>query len=316
MYAEEVSIEEYKKYCSGSDIVFNKPEFLEINREHADEIRYLIIYRDNSPRFRVCFGIKEGGAYCPFSAPFSYIVPVKPHLGVQAYEDAVSALDEYFCRNKIAKATMTFPPDFYDKENVDTWIQVMLRAGWEIDVVDLSFGLNLRDIGDRYSEVLARNARKNLRIAMDAGLKLRECNSMEEKAKAYDIIRKNRESKGYPLRMSEEQVMKTIEVVPAKMFIVSCEEQHEDLAAALVYDVTDQIAQVVYWGDIPGFPEKKVINYLAYELLQIYDARGFSYLDIGPSTENGIPNYGLCDFKDGIGCERSMKFRLYKKYGE
>jgi hypothetical protein len=314
MHVEEVSMGEYKKFSSATEIVFNQAEFLEINRERADDIKYLVIYKDNSPRFRVCFGIKTDGAYCPFSAPFSYITPIKSGLGIRSYEEAVCALDEYFLGNKIAKATMTFPPDFYDKNNVDTWVQVMLGKDWKIDAVDISFAFCLGKIRGCYEDILARNARKNLHIAMKSHLKLRECVDSDEKRTAYAIIKENRKSKGYPLRMSQEQVMKTIEVVPARMFIVSDEELNHDLAAALVYDVTDKIAQVVYWGDIPGHPEKKVINFLAYELIRIYGERGFEYLDIGPSTENGIPNYGLCDFKDGIGCDRSMKFRIYKQY--
>lgn len=37
------------------------------------------------------------------------------------------------------------------------------------------------------------------------------------------------------------------------------------------------------------------------------------YLDIGPSTENSIPNYGLCDFKESIGCRRSLKYTMVKE---
>jgi len=36
------------------------------------------------------------------------------------------------------------------------------------------------------------------------------------------------------------------------------------------------------------------------------------YIDIGPSTENSIPNYGLCEFKESIGCDISPKYTFYK----
>ena len=69
---------------------------------------------------------------------------------------------------------------------------------------------------------------------------------MEDKQRAYNIIKINRESKGYPLKMTEKQVMDTITVVPAHLYIVS--DGNEDVAAALIYDVADSIAQIVYWG--------------------------------------------------------------------
>lgn len=313
MHVKEVSAEEYIRNSSKSRVVFNKSEFVETNRKIVIDIKYLIIYKGESARFLVYFGIKDdGGAYCPFSAPFAYIEPIKTGLGVQDYEKAIYALDDYFLRNKIPKATMVFPPEFYDKRNVNTWIQIMLRDNWIIDYVDISFGFCLRNVVTNYEEKLARNARKNLRIALDSNLQIFECQTIEEKKEAYRIIKVNRESKGYPLRMSEAQVLNVINIVPSKMFIVK--DDNQNLAAALVYEVADSIAQVVCWGDIPGFSEKKVINYLAYQLIKIYNEMGFEYLDIGPSSEYGIPNYGLCDFKDSIGCDRSMKFRLSKRF--
>ena len=34
---------------------------------------------------------------------------------------------------------------------------------------------------------------------------------------------------------------------------------------------------------------------------------------IGPSTESSIPNYGLCEFKESIGCEINQKFTFSKE---
>ena len=313
MHIKEVEKTEYNKYCTNNINVFNKPEFIETNSSIVDEVKYLIIYKENSARFRACFGIKDDkSANCPFSAPFSYIEPIKEHMGIADYEEAAYALNTCFAQSGIRKATITFPPSFYDERNINSWIQILLRSGWEIDYIDLNFSFCLRHVIDDYEGHLARNARKNLNIAMGADLSIYECTDLIQKKEAYRIIKDNRESKGYVLRMSEEQVQKTMEVVPSKMFIVKCGD--ENVASALIYDVTDTIAQVIYWGDMPGYSDKKVMNFLAYELVKIYHQRGFEYLDIGPSSDDGLPNYGLCDFKDSIGCERYMKFRLSKKF--
>ena len=50
------------------------------------------------------------------------------------------------------------------------------------------------------------------------------------------------------------------------------------------------------------------MNYLAYSLFDYYADNGLRILDIGPSTEDGIPNYGLCEFKESIGCSVTMKY--------
>lgn len=313
MKAVRVDKEEYTKIFKSIHLVFNRPEFIEINEEKVQYIMYLLVYKEQSPRFAVALGVKEdSNAYCPFSAPFAYIESIKSGLGVRDYEEAVDALEIYFIENEIGKVTTILPPEFYDKRNINTWIQILLKRGWTIDYTDINFAFHLSDVSRDYMAKLARNAKKNLRIALGSNLKIFMCESLDEKREAYRIIQTNRRSKGYPLKMTEEQVLKTMCIVPSRMYIV-CDEV-ENLAAALIYDVTSTVAQVVYWGDIPGHSEKKVMNYLAYELIKIYADRCFDFLDIGPSSENGVPNYGLCDFKDGIGCERNLKFKLSKCY--
>jgi lipid II:glycine glycyltransferase (peptidoglycan interpeptide bridge formation enzyme) len=108
--------------------------------------------------------------------------------------------------------------------------------------------------------------------------------------------------------------MNTIQLVDHDMFIVS--HGSDEIAAALVYHVSDKIAQVIYWGDIPGYGEFKPINFLSYKLIQYYGSRGFEYLDIGISTDHSVLNFGLADFKISIGCETSMKLTFVKDYSK
>lgn len=315
MEAKIVDKKTYELVTKNIKNVFNKSSFIELNCGKVEDILYIIVYKEDSPRFGVAFGKEEGDILsCPFSAPFGYIEPLKKEQTVEHYMDALVAIENLIQKNGYKKVTFIFPPDFYDKNVINCWYNIMLNRDWEIEFVDLSFSIHISNMIKDYEKKISYNARKNLRISLKSNLEFKECRSEEEKIEAYRVIKVNRESKGYPLRMTQEQVLSTIKIVPSNMYLVSCEK--ENLAAALVYDVTDTIAQVVYWGDIPGCSSKKVINYLAYELIHIYYERGFEYLDIGPSTEYGRPNYGLCDFKDSIGCERTAKFRLYKQFIE
>ena len=109
------------------------------------------------------------------------------------------------------------------------------------------------------------------------------------------------------MRMTFEQVWQTVSrVITADFFVL----EHEgcDVAAAQIFHVADGIAQVVYWGDIRQYAKLRPMNYLAYSLFGYYADNGLRILDIGPSTEDGIPNYGLCEFKESIGCSVTMKY--------
>lgn len=310
----KVEGDEYKRQTAKLKNVFNKAEFCETNRDKVDDIWYLLVRRRESIRFAMAVGIRGTEIYCPFSAPFGYPEEIKDGMSVEEYSIAGTLLDQYFKASNITRATIYFPPSFYDEKAIETWMNIFFYLGWRVETIDLSFGFHIPNIIDDYENKIEYSGKKNFRISQNAGLSFAKCENLEDKKEAYRIISVNRASKGYPLRMSEKHVLETMAVVPSSMYIVSCGE--ENVASALVYDVTSKAAQVVYWGDIPGHAEKKVINYLAYELLKVYNKRGFEYLDIGPATENGIPSFGLCRFKDTIGCERTTKYRLSKTYSD
>lgn len=301
----------YEQVTRNIKNVFNTAGFAELNRSKVDDLRYVIAYKGESPRFGCIFGIREDQWLCPFSAPFGYMEPLKRDQTVENFEDALKAVESVAIEDGCVEMSMTLPPAFYDSDVINTWYAIMVNSGWKERLADISFALNINYLKDDYISKMHHNARKNYHIALKSGLKLWECKTPEDEIKAYNIIKTNRKSKGYPLRMSEEQVLDTIRIVPANMYIVS--DATSDVASSLIYDVTHNIAQVIYWGDIPDCQDKKVINFLSHELLELYAGRGFSYLDIGPATEEGVPNYGLCDFKDSIGCERTAKFQMYKQ---
>ncbi|HFQ0121611.1 TPA: hypothetical protein ACHOWU_005105, partial [Escherichia coli] len=91
----------------------------------------------------------------------------------------------------------------------------------------------------------------------------------DEKKLVYDIIRRNRLSKGYPLRMTWEQVKKTVDnVARANFFYVKTNEKYS--ASAIIFDITDDISQVVYWGAVDEGEACKVMYFLPFELVKIY----------------------------------------------
>ena len=187
-------------------------------------------------------------------------------------------------------------------------MNALLGNGFVIQYEDINYSFELDNFNlNTYESMIQRNARRNLRIAMKSGLLFYRCADSAETEEAYDIIATNRESKGYPLRMSKDQLLRTLEIVDHDCFLVKHEDQ--SIASAIVYRVTDTIAQVIYWGDMPGYSNYKPVNYISYQLLCFYKNLGYRILDIGPSTENGIPNYGLCDFKESIGCVPNAKIR-------
>lgn len=305
----EIERGEYEKRLKNVPYGYMKSEFCEYNKEKTDKVKYLLFSDEDKERFVAVFGSKDRELLLPFSAPFSMIGGIKKETKIGHYKEALEALKSFAYEEGYKIIELTFPPLFYDEREITYWTNAGFLVGGKIKKIDLNYAINL-DVIEKtgYSTLLSYNAKKNLRIAKEKGNTFSVCQTEDEFYIAYDIIRQNREAKGYPLKMNYEQVRWTKNLLNGKFFVVS--NQEKKLASAIVFEPTPNVAQVIYWGDVPSVSEYKSVNYMAEQLAMFYLDQGFHFLDIGPSTEEGVPNYGLCDFKEGIGCEVTPKFTM------
>jgi len=56
------------------------------------------------------------------------------------------------------------------------------------------------------------------------------------------------------------------------------------------------------------------MNFLSFNVFNYYKDLGIEIIDIGHSTEDSIPNNGLCEFKESIGCSIGILYEFYKKF--
>lgn len=284
--------------------IFNSTAFAELNREKAESIRYLS-FVDSHHRLGIILGERDGILRSPFSAPFGGFITNSP-IGLIRMEEAVDLLCAY-ANGLNMRLAITLQPLVYDESQLSKWVNVMMRK-LKVNHVDLNYHIDLNCISD-YERMLDRSARNHLHQAQKKNLCLKHLDStrFQDVARVYDVIQRNHKERGFPLRMTLEQVWQTVSnVVKADFFVL--EHEGTDVAAAQVFHVTDDAAQIVYWGDIREYSALRPMNFLAFSLYNIYRNEGLRILDIGPSTENGVPNYGLCEFKENIGCSTSLKF--------
>jgi hypothetical protein len=314
MTIKEIQAGEYEKYLPDSCIIYARSVFNQLNSYKVDKVIYLL-FQDTKSRFVMCFGVKENAILCPYSAPFGMIIPIKTEVSLSYYYEALKELEIYARESKYHHIRMVLPPAFYDDSCINMWINTLYNNGFTVKHIDINYQLNISNIDlNSYMDDIQHNARKNLKISLRSGLSLCKCLTETDKQTAYEVIRLNRESKGYPLRMTYSQVAETIKILDHDFFVVKVGEV--PIASAIVFCITEQIYQVIYWGDVPGYSQYKPINYLSYKLIEYYKQKNIRYLDIGPSSESGIPNFGLCDFKQSIGCETSCKFTFEKALSE
>lgn len=311
--AEIVSKEEYQKVFEKVEYCFDSVEFHQTVAQSVNELLYVLFKKDNKNKAGVILGVKEKELKLHYSAPFGCIESVKGHLKIEEYEEIIDLIEDIARKKGMQKIFIRIPPMFYSLNELGKLVNILYRKEFIIEELDLNYALQLKT-KEKYIVSLQRNARKNLNTALKNDLQMIRCESLEEKKLAYEVIKSNRENKGYPLRMTWEHIQNTIQYVENDFFLVRKKE--DNIAAAMIFHVNTQVVQVVYWGDIREYAEQRPINYLAYMLNNLYYQQGFKFMDIGPSTEDGVPNYGLCDFKESIGCQVDIKYTFIKQVRE
>lgn len=309
----ELTRKEFDGIFQKPDYVFSGSEFNELNRYKVDSLLYLGL-KEKKYCFGVCLGRRGSKLFCPFSAPYSAFVKNKDKVHIQHIYHAVECLDKYCKEKKIEYVRFILPPACFEERDIAVFVNAFCLNGYQVEQRELNFHFDMKKVySDNYISYLPYNGRKNLKIALKSGLELKLCTNDQQNEEAYNIIKINRNNKGRPLRMEFHQILETIKEVKADIFQVK--NGDEGIAAAFVFWLNERIVRVIYWGDIPGYSEKKPINFLAYELIQYYGQLGVEIIDIGKSTENSVPNIGLCDFKESIGCDISLSYTIGKNYG-
>lgn len=308
MEVKRITAKEYGDLFPHPFSMFNSVEFSELNRAKCLDVHYLI-FLNNKIRLGIILGETDDMLKSPFSASyggFSFNTAVP----LQYYDEACLKLKEY--AGSIGKSLrITLAPPLYDELDNAKTFRALMSAGATIESIDYNHHFDLAQF-DHYEELVDSKTRNKLRTALslDLGFEKLDSSCDSDVERAYRVIQTNHIRRGHPLRMSLQQVIDTIKVIPADFFIVTNAEG-TDIAAAQIFHTSKDTVQVIYWGDIPDYPQLHSMNFLSYKVFEYYhSSTDIKCIDIGISTEEGTPNYGLCAFKENVGCNASTRFTL------
>lgn len=304
MNIRRITPQDYLELFGAPSHIYNSVAFNELNRHKCDDIHYLISEDEHGkPRLGLILGERGDVLASPFSAPFGGVEQIKQQR-VRQYIDFVDSLSAYG-KTLGKEIRLTLPPHIYDRDgNVEKLLCALLTRGARRVATEYNYHYPTERF-QSYVEFLPRDERTKFRKACKAGFGFEVLgNSADDIARAYGVIKKNRESHGYPLRMSLDDVLATTEVVGATFMVMSYEG--EDVAAVQAFDVSPEIVQIIYWGDVPGYSALRPMRFLAYKVFEHFAGKK-TIVDVGPSSSDGIPSLGLCDFKEEVGCVLTPK---------
>lgn len=313
-YVKRVSAEEYKEIVPDRRVFFNEPDFTELNRDKVDDIYYLIIMRENSARFGLIAGRASDEMRTPFSAPYSYPVSIITESKQETIDAALEVFEDYCIEEDIKSIRFVFPPLFYDEHQLSGWISALYRKGYDFDNIDLNYSLDLKKLNvdeEIYGQLITQKGRKGLRKAIRCGLDIIKCESEEEYREAYRIVQIGHDAKGFPTHLSFDQLMSTLELVGHDAFIVR--KGDVGIVSEFLYRINDRVVQGIYTGTHPDYMDCNGMNLLTYYTIRYYAEQNFEILDKATAGKDSVPNFGLCNFKESVGCDRSLKYTFIKE---
>lgn len=308
----EVSSAEYHKIIPAPYHIFGSSLFNQLNEDKCEAVYYLL-FKDSKYRLGLIGGVRDNVFTSPFSAPFGAFLFLHNDIRISAIDEALAMLNDWADAKGFNSIQLTLPPAIYHPDFISKQMNSLFRSGYQTARLDLNYAFNTNSFANDYESMIWYNARKNLKIAFAGNFNFKVCDTLELKMLAYQVIQQNREARGFPLRMTWEQVLSSVSIIPSDFFLVFNQDE-TPAAAAIVFHITPNIVQVIYWGDLPQFAQHKTMNFLSYKVFEYYHQKQIQMVDIGPSTENSIPNHGLCEFKESIGCSISPKFTFLKNF--
>jgi hypothetical protein len=293
-----------------SPIIFDTVEFHEYHQSNVDKVWLIEIQSNDNILGKMYVGILSEEALTPYSSPFSLIY-LKKNYTVKDAITFFDSLNKLLLVMKVRELTVTLPPSFYNRNLITILSSAMLSNGFRISSININSHFNLSQFNniEDYKSKLGSSKRNYLNRAIKNNLSF-DVLRLDEAHLAYEIIRINRTQKKYPLRMTLEKILDLAIIYKEKIRFFAIKHDSEFIASAIVFDITDTISQVIYWGDNSTYSYLNPMVYLAFNLIEFYKDLAKSILDLGPSSENGIINEGLADFKKSIGSEFDFKITM------
>jgi len=304
----EVDAKAFEQYFSNETHPFISKGFIELNKAKVDKIVRLVEDTDK-PEIGLLAGISKNIFLSPFSAPFGGFHFKKENMYSNKIDAFILLLKEYIRKNNYTEFRITLPPDIYHQTFNAKCINALNRAGSFHKTPEITSWVDLNNIEDKYTQ---KNSREYYRQAQRNHLAFEQIVSESDKAEAYHLISENRAKFDRPIYMTLDDLKQMEGLWPVDYFKVTTPEG-EMLASAIFYRWKHNVVYAVFWGDNEQGRPLRAMDYLILHLWHFYKQQKYRYIDLGISTEDGIPNPGLLRFKETHEAVSSIRHRFVLK---
>ncbi len=302
----EVDPKTYSEFFRVDPHPFISEKFIELNRKKTEKIVRLIEKNADKPAIGFAAGIKNRVLQSPFSAPFGGFHFRNQNIYISQIDSFINSLKEYITSQEISGIELTLPPDIYHPSFNAKTINSLMRNGFTPNIPDITNWVDLLEFKGRFNQ---KNSREYYSQAVRNGLHFDLASDEREEKDIYELICNNRAKFGRPIYMTFNDVKEIDNLWPVDFFKVNTEDGVL-AASAIFYRSHPETGFAVFWGDSDEGRPLRAMDFLAFNLWSYYKKLGFKYLDMGISTESGLPNEGLLRFKEAHDTVSSLRYKF------
>lgn len=300
-----VDSQTYHKLFPNDPHSFISESFIDLNKHKVEKIIRLVD-DDNERGLGLIAGYKDGVLLSPFSAPFGGFHFRNEIIYVDEIDSFLSALKDYIDNKKYSGIEFISPPDLYHVTFNAKVINAFIRLGFKLEIPDITGWIDLRNFKGSFTY---KNSREHLRQAFRNELRFSVVTDNVEKISVYNLICENRARFGRPIYMTYDNLLDIRKLWPVD-FLKVCNKDKTIVASAILYRNHPEIVYAVFWGDNEIGRSLRAMDFLAFNLWTYYKEQGFKFIDVGTSTEKGLPNIGLIRFKESHEASSSLRYRF------
>jgi hypothetical protein len=257
------------------------------------------------------FLVSNGLASSPYRSPFGSI-DASPDLNPSVLFLFLQFIESDLLKSDVKSIVIKNPPTLYNPE-LQSLLQVFLsNLGYQITTAEPGAILMVDRSGDDLS---ANWERRKIKQAHDKGLELRHEKIPELKA-VYDFIHSCRVQKGYPSSMTFDDLQRTVSTFPDRFLLSGVYLKDVMVAASVCVRCNQHVLYHFYSDHNTSDKSTNPTVFLIRSLYQHCLETGIRLFDLGTSSLDGIPNFGLLNFKMGLGASPTTKFTFQKHLKE
>ncbi len=301
----EIEKSEYGRYFPVSPHPYISDKFIDLNCHKVDKIVRLV--EDSGTAIMgLIAGVRNGALLSPFSAPFGGFHFKKDNIYISEIDRFVNSLKAYAESRDLRRIEIILPPFIYYGTFNSKVISSLIRNGYHNIIPEITNWIDLTVFKDEFTQ---KNSREYYRQALRNGLQFCTTADESEKKMVYDLVAQNRARFGRQIFMTFDEIIATGKLWPVDFFKVTT-SAGTLVASAIFYRFDSGVCYAVFWGDNEEGRPLRAMDLLAFNLWSYYKKLGFRHVDLGISTEGGIPNEGLLRFKESHEATSSLRFKF------